>query len=1032
MTLVDRPPRTAQAPRRRGLVPSARQEGTPLSEPPDDTFAAEPLESQRSSLLDGVRGTLRGLDPRSVAGPKLPLVILGLISLVAGWDDQAIGLIAPELRAEFGLSAQSLAVLASVIGFAGVLLAIPLGYLVDRVKRVRLVRIGAIGANLSSLGMALASGTGQFYGARFIGQTSQLVAKPALYPLITDYYPSTARARVISFFAATGQLGAIFGLPVAGFLIVHYGWRPAVFALAFVTTAASALTFFLREPVRGGVDRLESAVEAEAAEVPAPGLKESLRAAWAVRTLRRQAYAQGVAAAASAPTALLVSLLMAEKFYLDPSQRASLLTAQSVAALPAFLMGGVIADRMIKVRPAALVAGQAALHFVTGAMLCVIALTDSLAPFVVTTIVGPVVVASLLPASAVVVSLVTPARVRGIGFQMAAPFVLIAMVVSPSLVGLAQRMSPGQGLLLFVPLNIVGGLIVLSSAATVASDMRAARAAAVAEAASRAGTSTDGGPFLVCRDIDVAVGPVTIVHHADLDIESGECVVLLGTNGAGKSTLLRAIAGLHDPANGAVFFMGVDSTHVPAHEKVGQGIVMLPGGEAVFPTLTVEENIALAARLATPPVEAQSALSTAFDVFPSLAARKRTKAGDLSGGEQQMLAIAQVAVMRPRLVLIDELSLGLAPSAVDRAIDIVRDLLSTGSAVVLVEQSLNVALTIADRAVFMDRGRIEFDGPAQELLGRPDLLRSVFLVGGGQAMAARPRRRAPGPDGPVGAVLEATDISVSYGGLKALDGVGMRVDPGEILGVIGPNGAGKSTFLDVLSGVTIPAAGRVAITGIDVTALPPDARARQGMARTFQDARLYPGLTVREAIALAFVRHGGQSALAAALWLPKARQSEKRVLRRIDDLAEVLGLQEYLNNFVQELSTGTRRAVELATVMALEPKVVLLDEPSSGLAQAETELIGPALQRLVRETGCGLVVIEHDLPLVASISHRLVALELGRVVAEGLPAEVVNHPRVASGYLAASVDALGRSGSGMGNVASLLGVPSDTSTRRST
>ncbi|MDQ1439395.1 MAG: hypothetical protein QOK43_3024 [Acidimicrobiaceae bacterium] len=995
-----------------------------------------PVEDPRATRADGgdhprrraLAQAVRDLDPRNIPGPKLPFFVFGLITLIAGWDDQALGLIAPELRAEFGVSVQTLAALGSAIGIVAVLLALPTGFLVDRVKRVRIIRVGVIGSNVSSLLQAMAGSAGAFYGGRLLGVSAQRFGSPAVGPLIADYYPSHARARAMAFLAACSQLGVILGLPVAGYLIVHLGWRAAVLSLAAVATAVSALTFLLKEPPRGAMDRAELGADPDAVpDQPPPSWREALRAAWAVRTLRRQAYAQGVQAVVTQPTTLLVSLVMAEKFFLDPSQRAALLTAQAVAALPAFLLGGVIADRMIRFRPASLVAAQASLYFLSALLLAVVALNDSLVVFIATSVLIAFLVAALLPASSVVISLVAPARVRGVGFQMAAPFLLVGLAVGPAVVRFAQQVPVQQGLLFFIPFNIVGGMIVLSSASTVASDMRAARAAAVAGDTSRRRRGAGEDALLICRDVDVAAGPVTIVHHADLDLDGGECLALLGTNGAGKSTLLRAIAGLQEPANGAVVIDGRDTTHVPAHENARAGVILLPGGEAVFPSLTVRENLVLAAGLLdhdgepTPdPVAAGVAL------FPALADRLDAKAGDLSGGEQQMLAIAQVALLRPRLLLVDELSLGLAPSAVDQAIAIIKDLTAGGSAVVLVEQSLNVALTVAERSVFMDRGRIEFDGPTEDLLSRPDLVRAVFLAGGGAAStpAASRRPRPSTAEGTQRAVpaLVGESLTVSYGGIHALSDVDVSIGAGEIVGVIGPNGAGKSTLLDALSGHALSTSGVVRIDGTDVTALPADARARHGLGRTFQNARLFPALTVRETVAVAFERRAVRSPVLAAIWAPQVRKREQGIGRRVEDVLELLGLTEYADTFTHELSTGTRRAVELAMITALEPKVVLLDEPASGLAQAEAESLGPVLQRLVRELGCGLLVIEHDVPLVASISDRLVALELGRVVVEGPPADVMAHPRVVGGYLAASEGALSRSGSGMDRVTRVLGL----------
>jgi branched-chain amino acid transport system ATP-binding protein len=195
-----------------------------------------------------------------------------------------------------------------------------------------------------------------------------------------------------------------------------------------------------------------------------------------------------------------------------------------------------------------------------------------------------------------------------------------------------------------------------------------------------------------------------------------------------------------------------------------------------------------------------------------------------------------------------------------------------------------------------------------------------------------------------------------------------------------------------------------------VTHAAPDARARLGLGRSFQNARLFPALTVRENLAVALERKAVRNPLLAAVWAPQVRASERRIARQVDRLIDLLGLGGYADSTLAELSTGSRRAVDVACIIALEPSVLLLDEPSSGLAQAETEALGPLLSRIVRETGCGMVVIEHDIPLVTALSDRMVAMEGGAVIVTGTPDQVRADPRVLTSYLAASDDVVQRSG----------------------
>jgi branched-chain amino acid transport system ATP-binding protein len=405
-----------------------------------------------------------------------------------------------------------------------------------------------------------------------------------------------------------------------------------------------------------------------------------------------------------------------------------------------------------------------------------------------------------------------------------------------------------------------------------------------------------------------------------------------------------------------------------------------------------------------------------LDLFPILRERLDEPAGNLSGGQQQMLTLGMAFIGKPRLLMIDELSLGLAPSVVSQLLGIVRELRDAGTTVILVEQSVNVALTVADRAYFMEKGEIRFEGPTTELLERPDLLRSVFLRAAAEEVEAEEGElvsHSAVREGPP--VLEVRDVTRRFGGVRALDGVSFDVRPGEILGFIGPNGAGKTTLFDVISGYTPADGGSIRLLShgslVDLHDAPTHVRSWRGLGRSFQDGRLFPGLTVHEAVAVALEQHVDvRDPVAATLHLPSVQDSEEKVHARVEELIELLALGAYRDKFVRELSTGTRRVVDLACVLAQGPRVLLLDEPSSGIAQREAEALAPMLRRVRDELGASLLVIEHDLPLLGQISDRMIALDLGRVVAEGTPAEVIEHPAVVASYLGTDESAITRSG----------------------
>jgi ABC-type branched-subunit amino acid transport system ATPase component/ABC-type branched-subunit amino acid transport system permease subunit len=258
-----------------------------------------------------------------------------------------------------------------------------------------------------------------------------------------------------------------------------------------------------------------------------------------------------------------------------------------------------------------------------------------------------------------------------------------------------------------------------------------------------------------------------------------------------------------------------------------------------------------------------------------------------------------------------------------------------------------------------------------------------------------------------GHALEAAHVVKRFGGVQALQDVSVHVDRGETLGLIGPNGAGKTTLFEVLAGFTRPDDGTVSLDGADVTSLRPEARGRLGLIRSFQDAALFPTMTVLETVQLAMERRLPTSVTAAFLGL-RGRERQRVVAAR--DLVGSMGLWAYRNKQVQELSTGTRRITELACLVALEPKVLLLDEPSSGIAQRESEALGGLLRDLKVQLDLTLVVIEHDIPLIMELADRIVAMDTGHVIADGPPERVRSDPAVVEAYLGGKVEAIERSG----------------------
>ncbi len=261
------------------------------------------------------------------------------------------------------------------------------------------------------------------------------------------------------------------------------------------------------------------------------------------------------------------------------------------------------------------------------------------------------------------------------------------------------------------------------------------------------------------------------------------------------------------------------------------------------------------------------------------------------------------------------------------------------------------------------------------------------------------------------AVLSCSGVTKRFGGVTALSDVDLEVSPGQIVGLIGQNGAGKTTLMDCISGFNTIDEGSVTFRDHDITEWEPWERSMGRLGRSFQEARLFPSLTVTETLCVANERAvQSRSLVADALRQPASFESELLTRRRADELISMLGLTRYAFASISSLSTGTRRIVELACLLAGDPVLLMLDEPSAGVAQKETEALGPLLRRIRDETGSAMVVIEHDMALLSGLCDELVAMNLGRVIASGAPQVVLNDPLVIESYLGNDQTAIARSG----------------------
>jgi branched-chain amino acid transport system ATP-binding protein len=952
--------------------------------------------------------------------PTFPLQILFLLFFFDEFDTAAFNVLAPNIKAAFDLTDTAFGLLVVTNLTVVLLLAVPVGYYGDRLPRRNLVIAGAVIAGVFSFFTGLAPFIGLLIVARLGNGIGRLMNDSIHSSLLSDYYKPLDRPRVFAAHRNAIYVGSIVGSALAGTVAALFGWRWAFVVLIgpLVITALVGATKLV-EPVRGGTDDPDAALDLER-EDPVP-FREARAIIGSVKTLRRQFAAWVFIGAGLIPLAYLLPLFLDRVFHVGELGRGVISGLNAAATFAGIQMSGKWTVRWLATGLGEPVKRAGIALTAVGVGLAAVAAAPWLGLFIVLGLATSFVAGVFFTPFYATQALVSPARVRTLSFSFGSLFIVIgvwALYFLPGIAKVSDTHGLRWGLFVTVPYWLIGGLVLRSAHKFVTDDVtRSMSLLGVAAELRRARLDGSDGALLTCRGVEVAYGQVQVLFGVDLEVRPGEIVALLGTNGAGKSTLLRAISGTTDPIGGAIFFNGRDVTHADPGQTAALGIVQVPGGKAVFPTLTVAEHLRAAGWLyRDDPQHLASATAEVLELFPRLQERIDQMAGNLSGGEQQMLALGMAFIAKPKLLIIDELSLGLAPTIVEQLLAIVRRIQQSGTAILLVEQSINVALTLAERAYFMEKGEVRFEGPTAELLERDDIVRSVFLDGasvatGQKKVAAKAvaERRADLETRPV--VLEVAGLSKRFGGIKAVNDTRFHLREGEILGLIGPNGAGKTTIFDLISGFTRPDSGRITLDGVDVTDHSPDRRAALGLGRSFQDARLVPSLTVAENLALGLERHlEVRDHLASLLSLPGVVRLEEDVAWTVADLVELMNLGAFRDKFVRELSTGSRRIVDLAMCIGHDPKVLLLDEPSSGIAQKETEALGPLLERIQSETGCALLVIEHDMPLITGISDRMIALELGHPIVEGTPQEVTTDPLVVSSYLGGDLAAINRSG----------------------
>jgi ABC-type branched-subunit amino acid transport system ATPase component/MFS family permease len=678
-----------------------------------------------------------------------PLVAIGLLSIVDLFQAFAFGVLAPEVSAALGVSKTTIAGAIAIKTLVLLLSPLPVAALVQhKARRGLVIVITAILWSVVAIMTGFVTATVGLLAVLILdGLTTGGVT--ALHPpFLLDSYPPEGRVRVFSYYDGFRSAGAVLApLLVALFAtVVGLTWRGVFVAMGLISLVVSFTSVRLRDPgfgrwdteqIRASVRRREGTVDTE----PTTGLSESdvrlgffetVQRLLLMPTVRRVLMGYGVFGVFLVPYQTFITFFLDERWNFGPGARGLFLAYLSAIAIVSLALFGRRGEALFRQDPSKVIELAGTLLAIAVVFIAIAGASPYIGLMFVTFGIAAGFLGVIPPALSVGTLSVIPAGMRAHAAALIGVFLGAGGVAgSLFLGGIDRRFGIGGSIVaLFFP-GVVGALVLRSAGKFVPPDLdRMIDETIEDEEIRQINASGAHLPMLRCHKISFSYGQVQVLFDVDFTVDDGEMVALLGTNGAGKSTLLKVISGIGLPFQGSVRYRGAEITYLDAERRLRLGITQVPGGRAVFGPMTVTENLRVFGySMGRNRREVEGAIERALAAFPRLEERRNQKAVTLSGGEQQMLGVAKALVLRPRLLLVDELSLGLAPIVVAQLLEMVREINRDGTAVVLVEQSVNIALNLVEHAYFMEKGEIRFDGRSRDLLKRKDLLRAVFLGG---------------------------------------------------------------------------------------------------------------------------------------------------------------------------------------------------------------------------------------------------------------------------------------------------------------
>ena len=685
-----------------------------------------------------------------------PVIALGLLAIVDQFQFNAYVIQGPEISRGVGVPRGVIALLVAVQGLALTLAALPIAASVQaKPRRALMAKSTGMVWSFATLFTGFAA-NGLGLGALILldGATSGSVVA-VHQPLLIDSYPTSLRGRVISIYRACFEAGTVIAPLFVALLsgVFLLTWRGVFLAMGVTAVLASLVALRLRDPGFGRYDeqRLRESVRGQSVYEEPPGgaalrpeehslrFFEISRRLLMIPTMRRVLLSYAILGMLTVPLNTYFVFFLEERWGLPTDRRGLFFGGAAMFSVVMVLLFARFNERLFRSSPARLFRIASLVQF---AGLCSIGASMVMPVFAAMFVcfgLGLGSFALVIPMVQTGFLSIVRAHMRPHAAALAGVFLFGVGGIGGSVVlgGLDVRYGIVGSVAGVLCVGLFSSLALNAVRRHVDTDLDRTIAEVVEEEElQRLQRSGARLPMLACRRLDFSYGQMQVLFGVDFTVDDGEMVALLGTNGAGKSTLLRVISGLGLPSKGTVRYRGAEITFLDAERRVGLGITQVPGGRAVFGPLSVIDNLRVFAYAhGRQRRDVETGLDNAFATFPRLAERRNQAAATLSGGEQQMLGLAKAIILKPRLLLIDELSLGLAPKIVGELMSTVRAINRGGVAVVLVEQSANVALSLVQHAYFMERGQIRFDGRAADLVQRTDLVRSVFLEGAGTTLA---------------------------------------------------------------------------------------------------------------------------------------------------------------------------------------------------------------------------------------------------------------------------------------------------------